>query len=68
MTSESDWLTIPEVAARYRISPRTAYRWAESGRALRVLRTGPTGRGVRVHAGDLDRWELAQRQTSPTAA
>ncbi|MGW1917733.1 helix-turn-helix domain-containing protein [Streptomyces sp. NPDC002076] len=57
MAGEEVWLTVPEIARRFRISTRTAYRWANSGRGLRVLRTGPTGRGIRVHRGDLERME-----------
>src|SRR5712691_12078636 len=30
------WLTVPEVAARYRVSERTVYRWYKSGRLYPV--------------------------------
>ncbi|MFF4653716.1 helix-turn-helix domain-containing protein [Streptomyces sp. NPDC001380] len=57
MAGEREWLTVSEIAARYGISTRTAYRWVASGRGLRVLRTGPTGRGIRVNRDDMERLE-----------
>jgi excisionase family DNA binding protein len=52
--SGGEWLTVEEVCAELKISPRTFYRW-------RALRTGPrskrmAGGCVRVRRSWLDEW------------
>ena len=66
MTKTTAWMTVEELAARYRISRRTAYRWAASSK-LRTIRTGPTGRGIRIAADDVERLEQQLRQASASA-
>lgn len=67
MAGEQEWLTVQEVATRYRISRRTAYRWIASGRGLRIFRPGPTERsGIRVHRSSLERMER-ERQWGPAS-
>lgn len=51
--SNAEWLTVGEVARHYRVSTRTANRWALSGE-LRIKRIGPTGRLIRIHRSALE--------------
>ncbi|MFD7590690.1 helix-turn-helix transcriptional regulator [Kitasatospora sp. NPDC059811] len=51
------WLTVAEVAARCSVTPATVYRWIREGTGPRVVRTGPTGRGIRVPASAVTEWE-----------
>lgn len=44
---------VSEVAARLKVSNRTAYRMVETG-TLRAFRTGPTGNLLRVLEADLE--------------
>lgn len=65
--TDGDWMTVAELANRLSVTQRTAYRWALSGRGMRILRTGPTGRGIRIHRADIERMEReALQQDSST--
>ncbi len=45
-----DFLTVPEVAARLRVTAMTIYRWIEDGR----LPAMQIGKHYRIRSGDLD--------------
>lgn len=45
-----DFLTVPEVAARLRVTAMTIYRWIEDGR----LPAMQIGKHYRIRTGDLD--------------
>jgi putative molybdopterin biosynthesis protein len=57
-----EWLTIPEVALRLRVSRMTVYRLTKTG----VLPAYRVGRQLRVKAADLDAYLEAARQTRHT--
>ncbi|MFL5333698.1 MAG: helix-turn-helix domain-containing protein [Geminicoccaceae bacterium] len=52
-----EFLTIPEVAARLRVSPRTVHRWL----ADHQLAAHQFGRAVRVATADLARFVATSR-------
>lgn len=54
---QPEWLTIPEVALRLRVSRMTAYRIAERGE----LTTYRVGRQLRVRPADLDAYLASAR-------
>ena len=49
-----EWLTVEEVCAELKISPRTFYRWRAQGTGPRSKRIA--GGGVRVRRSWLDEW------------
>jgi excisionase family DNA binding protein len=53
--SGPEWLTIMEVGAYFRVSPRTIRRWIESDTTMRVRRIGPGARIIRIHRSELNR-------------
>ena len=50
----AEWLTVEEVCAELKISPRTFYRWRAQGTGPRSKRIA--GGGVRVRRSWLDEW------------
>jgi excisionase family DNA binding protein len=52
--SGSEWLTVEEVCAELKISPRTFYRWRAQGTGPRSKRIARGG--VRVRRSWLDEW------------
>ncbi|MGH7297959.1 MAG: helix-turn-helix transcriptional regulator [Polyangiaceae bacterium] len=54
--SESDYVTIAEVAKRFRVSKRTVERWVKTGR-LPAIQLGE--RLVRIRQEDVDRLAVA---------
>lgn len=54
------WLTIPEIAARLRISRMTAYRLVHSGELV----AHRIGKGFRIAEDDFDTYLAAARERS----
>ena len=54
--AESEWLTVKEVMAEWKISRRTLYNWIEEGLPVTHL----SKRAIRIKRGDLERY-LEQR-------
>jgi excisionase family DNA binding protein len=65
VTSETEWLTVAEVAQHFRVSARSVSRWAQSG-DLQIKRIGPSGRLIRIHRSVLES-ELNSANTSAAA-
>lgn len=51
----SEWLTVAEYAAHFRVAERTVLRWVNSDPNMKVRRIGPTGRTIRIHTSELNR-------------
>jgi excisionase family DNA binding protein len=43
--ADEDWLSVKDVAAYFRVDPRTIHRWARAGKFPKVKRSG---RGLRI--------------------
>ncbi len=56
---EQQWLTVQEVAARFRVNEETVRRWIRSG-DLPVLNLGGPRAGYRIRQADLDRFTDAR--------
>ena len=54
MTTDTQLLTVAEVAAYARVSTRTVYRAIWAGK----LRASRSGRQLRIHPDDVDAWLL----------
>jgi len=54
-----DFFTVAEVAARFRVSPRTVWKWISDTKELPVHRFG---RGVRISHHDLGMFERNRRE------
>lgn len=52
------WLTIDEVADRYKVPKRTVYQWNTTGTGPEYIRCG---RHIRYSVADLENWESKQR-------
>jgi hypothetical protein len=51
----SEWLTVQEYAAHFRVAPRTVLRWVEADPNMTVRRIGPSRRTIRIHNSELNR-------------
>lgn len=51
----SEWLTVQEYAAHFRVAQRTVLRWVSSDPQMKVRRIGPSGRTIRIHRSELNR-------------
>lgn len=60
-TSDSDLLTVPEVAAALRVDPQTVRRWIADGRVAAVS----VGAHYRVTRDELTRLTTPTRATAP---
>lgn len=60
LVASTDWLTIPEVADRLRVSRMTTYRLVHAG----TLPAHRIGRGFRIHPDDLAAYLAAVRTTN----
>ena len=65
MTDDADerWLTVAEVAERFRVTTETVRRWIRNGE-LPVLDLGGPKAGYRIKESDLARF-IAERYGSP---
>jgi len=52
---QSEWLTVQEFAAHFRVSERTVTRWTKTDPEMYVRRIGPAGRIIRIHVSELNR-------------
>lgn len=52
---QSEWLTVQEYAAHFRVAGRTVLRWVNSDPNMTVRRIGPSGRTIRIHISELNR-------------
>jgi excisionase family DNA binding protein len=59
------WLTLPEVAAVLRVSPRTLYAWREEGGGPPGFRVG---RRLLFKPEEVDGWVRARADTPTSAA
>ena len=72
MVTEEALLTVPEVAARLRVSHETVKRWLRAGKLRGVLIGGPRT-GYRIRASEIDAFihgsrkarRAADRETQP---
>lgn len=51
---ETEWLTVAEFAAHFRVTPRTVTRWVNEDPNMRARRIGPAGRTIRIHISELN--------------
>ena len=72
MVAMEEFLTVPEVAARLRVSTETVRRWLRAGK-LKGVQIGGTRVGYRVRDSDVEKMiaeaeakpASSQRETSP---